>query len=429
MFFDSKLLSSFSSIDRTLWIGSRPPVSTFETSIDLKNPALNFREKPENHGRFDRVCLIEAPIGYSNNWQIEIDEAIRTLRIGSNSHLHVRISPVSEVTLAELINHIKSKEEIHVHEASQNAFVDGTVLLSVDLHRPVPQSARTDLDFGVITDGIKKESVKKLIRSIELLNNPNQRKIGIIICGPSNSKEDFVSKSVSIKYLNQPLENSELGWITKKKNLVVSASRAKNIMLVHDRYRVNEDFLNQIDEFGWDFGVVVPSQYTRRRGDFPDWVASQFPWKKGINFQIPVSQYHPNVYINGGAILAKRDILVRNPWEELLMWNQREDVELTRRLQAKGYVPRYASRMTLISDRKELIYRAGFLRVASLPDFGQSEDASKARQPKKWVTNQLSKILHSQATEKFIETRPIKAFKATALGKLLGVAIYKLLHK
>lgn len=429
MFFDRDLLASFKQVGSTLWVGENSPVSTFETSNNLKSPDLDFRENPKNHGRFDRVCLIEKGLGDCNTWQLELDEALRTLKFGPCVQMHIRLARDSSLTLAEFVNHLKSKEEITVHNLLQNQISDGTVIVSAVVVRNSNMPSASTIDFGVITDGQRAGNVRALIRSIEKLRNPRSVQIGIIICGPPECKDQFSSDSVSLKFLSQPAEHSDLGWITKKKNLIASYSKSENIVVIHDRYKVANDFLTRLDDYGWDFGVVVPSQLIKEAGDFPDWVATEFRWKDGINFQVSKFDYHPNIYINGGAVLAKREILLKNPWEELLMWNQREDVELSRRLQSRGYVPRYASTLRLQSTGKDVTYLAGFSKLDSVGNTTQEGDALKSPILNGWIVGTLSRLISSRKFEGIVQTKAIKWFKTTTLGRVLGAAVYQAARK
>ena len=204
MFFDADLLVSYSKQGATLWVGEASPVAAFETSTNLKKPEMDFRESPTNHGRFDRVCLIEKGLGGASTWQLELDEALRTLKIGSHVQVHVRLGLDSSLTLAEFVNHLKSKEEITVYDIFQNQISDGTVIVTTDIVRHSTRPTASAIDFGVITDGQRPGNVRALIRSIEKLRNPRNVSLGIIICGPSEFKDQFSSESVSLKFLSQP---------------------------------------------------------------------------------------------------------------------------------------------------------------------------------------------------------------------------------
>ncbi len=59
--------------------------------------------------------------------------------------------------------------------------------------------------------------------------------------------------------------------------------------------------------------------------------------------------------------MAKRQILLDNPWNELLFWNQGEDVELTRRLQQMNITPAYAKNIQLLVTEVREGYVDGFI--------------------------------------------------------------------
>ena len=72
--------------------------------------------------------------------------------------------------------------------------------------------------------------------------------------------------------IEQPDQFHDLGWITRKKNLVVQAASRENILIAHDRYTVPPDFLERMTDFGGDFDVIVPRQATVDGRPLPDWV-------------------------------------------------------------------------------------------------------------------------------------------------------------
>jgi len=75
------------------------------------------------------------------------------------------------------------------------------------------------------------------------------------------------------------------------------------------------------------------------------------------------SDYHPYLYANGGAIIARTGVLRKVRWSPLLFWGQGEDVDFSRRLFDAGAVLRFARDVTLISAPTRAGFTEGFERL------------------------------------------------------------------
>jgi hypothetical protein len=118
--------------------------------------------------------------------------------------------------------------------------------------------------------------------------------------------------------------------------------------------------------------------------------------------------------VNGGAILAKREVLQLFPWNELLYWNQGEDVELSRRMQQRSIYPRYARTLELVV----LQVRDGYIE-----SFEKSR-INNQRKPGRY-DGVVSKFLQSQivgallrapAFRQLVKSKWARRFQTTFLG-------------
>jgi hypothetical protein len=242
-----------------------------------------------------------------------------------------------------------------------NAFNDGNRMLGFENLMTKKRTCELKtFSFGVITNGNKLENLKSFIDSILKIILYEFEQIEIIVCGPKNIENEIKNYCSSIKFINEPDKFKSIGWITKKKNMIVEASEYENLIIAHDRYIFPSDFIKNFKNFGQDYSVIVCKQELENKTRIPDWVTigSEWGWTTpGILEYGDWSHYN---FINGGIIIAKRNVLKKSPWNELLFWNQAEDVELTRTLKQNGFVPRLARNILVYSLPMRKNFMEGF---------------------------------------------------------------------
>lgn len=186
--------------------------------------------------------------------------------------------------------------------------------------------------FGVITQGKRQEFVEKLLDSIIEQKIPE---FEIILVGnythPINEK--YIDKVRIIPFSQQ----DEKGWITKKKNIVAQNARYENLLVVHDRFVLDKNFYSGMCRYGNSFSILTCKQEMYDGTRTPDWVSinNSHAWVSPACMEY--EDYSPLVYCNGGLTIIKKTIALQHPWNEMLFWNQAEDVELTHRLFRHGY--------------------------------------------------------------------------------------------
>jgi hypothetical protein len=182
--------------------------------------------------------------------------------------------------------------------------------------------------FGILSNGSRDENVDGIIDSILMQDIP---KFEIIVCGKYANKKKY-----AIKYLPFS-EKDELGWITKKKNLIMENAKYENAMVMHDRIFLGKGWHAGMKEYGNYFDVlscVLISRETGKRAG--DWIAN-IP---GILGHLDYSDWDESVRINGAYIILKKSAWRKAPWNEHLFWNEAEDFELSERQNLAGVVPR-----------------------------------------------------------------------------------------
>jgi hypothetical protein len=210
--------------------------------------------------------------------------------------------------------------------------------------------------FGLIVDGQNPDSFAQLLTSIEQAFWDRLDDCELIVNGPAGNYAKFIGSSkIPIKILHTGTALEHLAWITRKKNDIVAVARYENVAILHNRYTIAEGWLKFFDSFGYDFNVVCGRQLY---GEVPfyDWVASGAAWAPSWSLSLDPDDFHPNIYVNGGLIIAKKRILREIPLNDYLFWNQCEDIEYSRRILNAGVTPRYMA----LPVARVLSFRPGY---------------------------------------------------------------------
>jgi hypothetical protein len=356
-YLDLNLLDKISSGNNVFWGGVNPPLPWFISTSQILDNEKDHRLPNHFHQSFEIVYLLEINLGDYKNWQLIIDESLRLLSPGGLLFLRMTDTPL--LSIFELKNFINMWGKFTVY--FDNAFNDGNRILGFEnLMTKKRTCEHKTFSFGVITNGNKLENLKSFIDSILKIMLDEFEQIEIIVCGPKNIENEIKNYCSSIKFINEPDKFKSIGWITKKKNMIVEASEYENLIIAHDRYIFPTDFIKNFKNFGQDYSVIVCKQELENKTRIPDWVTigSEWGWTTpGILEYGDWSHYN---FINGGIIIAKRNVLKKSPWNELLFWNQAEDVELTRTLKQNGFVPRLARNILVYSLPMRKNFMEGF---------------------------------------------------------------------
>ena len=134
-------------------------------------------------------------------------------------------------------------------------------------------------------------------------------------------------------------ETIKWAWVTKKKNVLAAEATYDNVVIFHDYYVFDKDWYKNMVEFSdsvnWDICSCQQLLITGKR-HFTDWVV----WDDPIFPRYAALPYDewtrvPFMYISGGFIQAKKQVLIDNPFNEELVHGQAEDVEWSLRVRDK----------------------------------------------------------------------------------------------
>lgn len=344
---------------KIFWAGFNPTLAVTTQSSRLFSPEDDFREEAIEHGQYTHVYLTDYDLAQYKQWPLILDEALRLFCYGATGLLHVRFSKTPLMSQFAFAAFLKRRRDFSFNLVQQYTDDQGMLHYEIDCLREARIPALDTFEFAMITDGRRPEAVMRFIDSVLALDDLDNVHWSIAICGPKEVESQLkVYQNERIRFVLQASEHTEKGWITYKKNQLISSATAENILVAHDRYQLPADFLLKMRAFGPDFSVVVPAQVDENGCRFPDWLATNSPWLCTVSAQLQYGDYSPHMYVNGGVIISKRAILLETPWNNLLCWDQNEDIEHSRRLTDAGVTPRLARqvRTTVIQYRPGLLY-------------------------------------------------------------------------
>lgn len=182
--------------------------------------------------------------------------------------------------------------------------------------------------FAITTDYKDINRLNAVIDSIRDMNIP---KYEILVIGD----KDF-HQELDITYI--PFKDKEnSAWITRKKNILAWNALYENIVFLHDYYVFYKSWYDSFVDFGNDWDICSNQQLlldgTRHFTDWVTWDDPLFPrWTA-----LPYNEWSRTryMYISGGYFIAKKHVIMDNPFNEELMHGQAEDVEWSLRVRDK----------------------------------------------------------------------------------------------
>lgn len=354
-----QLNNYFSLHKKIAWIGENVPFPNI-TSVSYpfsKNDY--FRSQSDYHGKFDLIVSHEHNLGAWKQWPLILDEMFA---LGASTFiLSLRFTETHFLTQFGLKNFLFSRLEAKISVESEDRWDDQTYILTLKIEQK-KRSHSKSWSFGVIYDGSKIENLHSLIESIR--HQTVKQEYEIIVCGPDHPS--LIAPDIRLININDRFPSK--GWITEKKNLIVRSANFDNICVVHNRYYFDTNFLKGMDDFGYDYSLIVCEQKDVSGSRFPDWVTLGSLWNWTQAAVMEPMDYSPFAFINGGLIIAKKSILEAIPWNNLIFWNQGEDVELSRRFFSNGLVARFNKKSKAIVIESRAGYSQSFEKIPFAED-------------------------------------------------------------
>lgn len=270
----------------------------------------------------------------------------------------------------------------------------------------------TKWSFGMVTNGVRKEFIKKSIQSIRDQKIPHYE---IIICGnyPFSIEKD-------IRYIPFT-ERDEKGWITRKKNIIAENAKYNNLCIFHDRIIFDGNWFEGMKRYGNNFEILSCPQTLENGQRTGDWVMAGKPYNTpGYAFTIQQLEYKDwdrNVYIGGQFIVLKKHIWKKIPLNETLYWRQAEDIEYSNRLTAGGFL----TRLNPYALLKTLSWNFGIVPTKQFTHDGNETLLWKLRDvPVRRITRYISYKLSAFPFVPFVINRAYIQFQRTKFHRFIS---------
>ncbi|MDI6773841.1 MAG: glycosyltransferase family A protein [Verrucomicrobiota bacterium] len=175
-----------------------------------------------------------------------------------------------------------------------------------------------------------------LERCVESIYAQGILRFEVIICGTYGGRLRNNLRHIEFK------ERDDLGWITRKKNIICSEARYENIAVMHDRIVLDPDWHAGMKRYG-DYFEMLSCRIRNERGEREtDWMTWGGPLF--LNRRLGLLEYgdwDPYVYVDGGFCALKKRVWARAPWDEDYFWGEGEDIVLAHRMTREGVVIRF----------------------------------------------------------------------------------------
>lgn len=346
-----------------VWLGTSPLPTA--KSLDLWLYP-NLRAPADQHGMYRTVWVYEINLGQVDTRQVDlvIDEACRL--VGQRGRMVFRFRESKQFSIFQLKHFLGRRYGIQARV--QNEFRVGKewcVVVEVE---------RTDLKryqqrgwtFGILTQGVRVENLQAFFESIR--SQPEGEEAEILVCGPKLPQFE----RYRLNYVEVDVRE-DLAEICRKKNAIARAATQPNLCLVHDRYRLEPGFFAGFDKYGYDFDYLTVTQRYENGEHFPDYCAlsqHELTWNTSLDC-LDINYLLPRQYINGGVTILKTATFRDLPLNELIFWNQAEDVELGKAYRDVSLPPRCNSYSAMVTMGIDAAYTRKILPYYAQPTLGR----------------------------------------------------------
>lgn len=347
---DNRLLDLLKQPLRHLWVGNHPPFDM--PTVDLEN-ATAFRASPALHQAWDVVWVYERFISDYDSWKLALDECLRLL--GDEGLLVLRYKTrrlnFSNFGLKHFLGRRPYDRIGMVWEdgvQTESGFVATSIFRvyreGLARYRPAPWS------LAIVTQGTKVENVVRFCQSVRDQDPGRQHEI--LIHGPA----DAMYEPFGVRYVDTSAADERGLTLGMKKNTIAATVSHPNLVVTHDRYVLDPAFFEGFDRFGYDFDLCTVRQAYEDGVPYPAYCALNgvgLVWSPTVHCE-NYNVLHQNQYINGGLMIFKTHVLRDLRFNDLLYWNQAEDVEICRVFTETGLPPRvnYFASATTINTPK-----------------------------------------------------------------------------
>jgi hypothetical protein len=346
----NRLLELIKSPVKHIWVGQNPPFDM--PAVDLEN-ATAFRVSPCLHQAWDVVWVYERFISDFDSWKLALDECLRLF--GESGTLVLRYK-TRRVTFSNfgMKNFLFRRPGYSIEMVWEESVETDTGAVATSVMRvrrdDVRRYRRSPWTLAVVTQGTRIENVARFCKSVRAQDPEGQHEL--LVHGPSHpSYEAF-----GVRYIDTIADDPGAVTLGLKKNTIAREASHANLLIAHDRYVLDEGFFDGFERFGYDFDLCAVRQTYEDGESYPAYCAlnaTGLLWAPTVHCE-NYNVLHATQYVNGGLMVFKTHALRELKFNDLLYWNQAEDVELSRVFTDAGMPPRmnYLSSATTIGIPK-----------------------------------------------------------------------------
>ena len=340
--FSELLIGMARQYDRHFWVGESAPFD-FTTANILG--CTNFRLSPGHHRRYQVVWAYEqSPADLApGQFELVFDELLRL--IDDRGKLVVRFSQNDHFTVIKLKHFLGRRYNARI-QVDHESFEDGVFTTVFDVRRFKLERYRDKRwTFAIVTQGKRKANVVRFLKSIRQFDPELIHEI-LVLGPPDNAYEPFDVRYMKTEY------REHLAEISRKKNDIAEFATHPNLLIAHDRYVLDENFFAGFEQFGYDFDFTTVLQWYECGTRFPAYAAlvgEDLTWSTPIDCS-DYNSLRASQFLNGGLLVGKTDSFRDIQFNDMLFWNQAEDLELARAFRNHSLPPRvncFASATTL----------------------------------------------------------------------------------
>lgn len=186
----------------------------------------------------------------------------------------------------------------------------------------------------------------------------------IVVCGPKRDLS-FLNAWPNVRYVEYETPPGPRFMISAKKNFLATQLRHPRALILHARITLDSGCLSALPA---EFDVITPAVFVMNKGKrcpYLDYVITDTtdPIRMPIRFNVPLdyprARYHEFIdrgipYIDGGLLIARREILLQTPLDECLGWQEGEDADWCMRVRQSGNLVDLAPQASALTDGNKM---------------------------------------------------------------------------
>lgn len=181
--------------------------------------------------------------------------------------------------------------------------------------------------FGIITNGKKNHQVVNLIDSINKQKIPYYE---ILICGDFKYSDKEKYPIISIR--DAVIENDIRAPITIKKNRIANKAKYQNMIILHDRYLLPDNWFQKIKKYGNYFDLLTMPNIGPNEGRVNDWgeyLGKPSEIYREVFHFLSYNKWSLGWYSQGGMLIIKKNLYFQCALDNRLHWDELEDIQFS----------------------------------------------------------------------------------------------------